>query len=101
MNEADTDIQTIQEAYQALSMIDVQYKLADPADQPALKDKRDQAFSAYSLARLHLLESQVTTTRNDLRKMKRIKAEVESAADTQALLAAMVKFAVFMARLAV
>lgn len=96
----DTDLQTLEAAAAAVTEIDRRYRLANINDQIKLKQKRDEAFAAYSLARLKLLEAGMVTTPADVTEMQRLKSEIDRAAVTQALIIAAARVVVFLAKMA-
>lgn len=96
----DTDMQTLAAAAAAVTEIDRRYRLASINDQIQLKQKRDEAFAAYSLARLKLLEAGMITTAADVTEMRRLKAEIDRAAVRQALIIAAARVVVFLAKMA-
>lgn len=97
----DTDLLVFQTASATVTEIDRRYRLANINDQIKLKPKRDEAFSAYALARLRLLEAGIITTAQDLADMRALKAEVDKAAVIQDLVIAAARVAVFLAKTAV
>lgn len=96
----DTDMQTLAAAAAAVTEIDRRYRLANINDQIQLKQKRDEAFAAYSLARLKLLEAGMITTAADVTEMQRLKADIDRAAVRQALIIAAARVVVFLAKMA-
>ena len=98
----DTDTKIFEEASRTVQDIDIKYRLLDhPDDQEDLAPARDAAWDSYSRARLNLLRPGVITTSEDLAKMKDLKNQVETAADTQDLIVAAIRVASFLARLAI
>lgn len=97
----DTDALTLQEASTAVSTIDQRYRAANINDKIKLKPKRDEAFNAYTAARLQLLEGGVITTQEDVDAMNDLRKEVEDAAETQALIVAAGRVVFFLAKFAV
>ncbi len=96
----DTDLQIFDAASSTVTEIDRRYRLANINDQIKLKPKRDEAFAAYSLARLTLLEAGIVTTAEDLREMRDLKSAVDRAAVTQDLVIAAARVAIFLAKTA-
>ncbi|HWA49766.1 MAG TPA: hypothetical protein VG742_15950 [Dongiaceae bacterium] len=96
----DTDLDTLKAAASSVMKIDQRYRRANVNDKIALKPERDRAFTAYSLARLKLLEDGVLTTAADLKKMQALKAEIDAAAAMQDLIIAAARVAAFLAKLA-
>lgn len=96
----DTDLELVEAAFSAVTEIDRRYRKATINDQIKLKPKRDEAFAAYSLARLKLLEAGIISTDQDLADMLALKAEIDRAAITQDLIIAAARVAIFLAKLA-
>ena len=96
----DNDALVLEDAGEVVSLLDVRYRSASFDDQVAIKPERDRAFSAYSAARLKLLQADVICTDADLEEMTRLRNEVRKAADKQSLVIAAAKVAVFLAKLA-
>lgn len=96
----DTDLKIFETASATVTEIDRRYRLANINDQIKLKPKRDEAFSAFSLARLKLLEAGVVTTAADLAEMQALKSAVDQAAVTQDLVIAAARVAIFLAKTA-
>jgi len=96
----DTDLARVEAASPAVTEIDRRYRKATINDQIKLKPKRDEAFAAYSLARLKLLEAGTISTDHDLADMLALKAEIDRAAITQDLIIAAARVAIFLAKLA-
>ncbi len=98
---SDTDAQTLKQAADAVLEIDMKYRILPSIDdKEALKPARDEAFSNYTAMRLKLLEEGVITAPRDVEDMKEIRAEIEKAAQTQTLISAAGKAAVFFAKIA-
>jgi hypothetical protein len=96
----DTDLQIFDTASSTVTEIDRRYRLANINDQIKLKQKRDEAFAAFALARLRLLEAGVITTAADLAEMRTLKAAVDRAAVIQDLVIAAARVAIFLAKTA-
>jgi hypothetical protein len=96
----DPDATFLKEAGDAVVTIDVQYRLASYAEQAEMRDKRDNAFSAYAMARNKLLAQGVIATDADIAEMRSIAAEVKQAADTASLVRAIGKAVTILARVA-
>ena len=98
---SDMDTLTLKEASNAVLELDVRYREIDNIDDKKdMKPARDQAFDAYSTARLKLLEEGVITGQTDLNEMKDLRSEVEHAANVQSLIVAAGRVAAFLTRLA-
>ncbi len=98
--DRDIDLDLVGAAFSPVTEIDRRYRKATIADQIKLKPKRDEAFAAYSLARLKLLEAGMISTDQDLADMRALKTEVDRAAVTQDLIIAAARVAIFLAKLA-
>jgi hypothetical protein len=82
----DNNDKVLDTATKALFIIGVRYRQADFNGKRRLRQKRDEAFSAYSLARLKLLEDEVICTDDDVRKMEEIRQQIKDAAEIENLL---------------
>jgi hypothetical protein len=82
---ADNDAKALKAAADALTEIDMRYRAASIDDKEDLKPARDAAFDAYSTARLTLLDDGVVATDADVAELERIRGEIATAAQTQAL----------------
>jgi hypothetical protein len=96
----DTDLQIFETASATVTEIDRRYRLSNINDQIKLKPKRDEAFSAFSFARLRLLEAGIMTDAQDLAEMQALKTAVDQAAVTQDLVIAAARVAIFLAKTA-
>lgn len=81
----------LNEAAKAVFIIGVKYRQADINGKQELRQPRDKAFSAYSIARLKLLENEIICTNEYVQKMKEIRQEIQQAAQTQTLIAAIAR----------
>ncbi len=66
----------------------------------ALKPQVDDAYERYSRARLNLLKEGVLATDEDVAEMRRIRAEIDQAATTQALVSGAIKLGLLLAKYA-
>lgn len=100
----DNDEIVLEDAKESAFQIDKAYRRAvragNLADVRELKPQVDQAFDAYSTARLNLMEAGMLATDDDVAQMRRIRAEIEQAADRQELVAGAIKLAAYLARFA-
>lgn len=96
----DNDARVLEDAADAVTVIDLEYRAADAGGRLALKTARDEAFRRYAEARLKLLADGVICNDADVEEMTRLRQEVKQAADTQALVQAAVKLTIFLARIA-
>ena len=100
----DNDEMVLEDAKEAAFALDKAYRRAvldydlDRIEQ--LKPKLDEAYDTYSQARLNLLEEGVVATDEDVAEMHRIRAEIDQAATTQALVMGAVRFAAFISKFA-
>jgi hypothetical protein len=63
-----------------------------------LKPQVDHAFKQYSQARLQLLQEGMLATEEDIGAMHRIRAEIDQAATTQALVQGAIRFVALLAK---
>jgi hypothetical protein len=98
-NGTDTDADVLRDAGNTATEIDVRFREADVNERRKLRKPRDDAFNEFSRARLQLMKTGMITTGADVQEMKAIKAEVDRAADNQALIIAVGRFVGFLARL--
>lgn len=78
----------LDEATKAVFIIGVRYRQADINGKQELRQSRDKAFSAYTIARFKLLKDEVVCTNEDVQEMEKIRQEIQQAAQTQTLIAA-------------
>ena len=76
--------------------LDIRYMEADVADKLAMKDELDEAFLAFSRARLRLLQNRVLCNSSCLQKIKEIRQEVEDAANSQQLIKGIIRLVGFL-----
>ena len=101
---ADNDEMVLEDTKEAAFTLDKAYRRAvtncdlDRIEQ--LKPKTDEAYDRYSRARLRVLEEGVMATDEDVAAMHRIRAEIDQAATTQALVLGAIRFAVFISKFA-
>lgn len=76
--------------------IDIRYMEAEVADKLAMKDELDEAFLAFSRARLRLLQNRVLCNSSCLEKIKEIRQEVEDAANSQQLIKGIIRLVSFL-----
>lgn len=96
----DSDVTVLDDAARSVAAIDARYRAADFNEKIELKPHVDAAFSAYSAARLNLLADGVVSSDADVGEMGDLKRKVTAAADTQSLIAAIVKLVAFLAKFA-
>lgn len=81
----------LQTATESIYGIGVKYRRANFNDKQKLRQERDKAFSAYSIARLKLLEDEVLCQPEDIAEMYEIRQEIATASTTQILLVAIAR----------
>ncbi|MBI4524789.1 MAG: hypothetical protein HY695_13380 [Deltaproteobacteria bacterium] len=100
----DNDEIVLEDAKEAAFALDKAYRRAiqeaDLARMTALKPQVDNAYDRYSTARLNLLKQGILATDEDVAEMHRIRAEIDQAATTQALVSGAIKLALFLAKYA-
>jgi hypothetical protein len=93
---ADNDEIVLEDAKEAAFTLDKAYRRAvlnaDFDKMTELKPQVDDAYDNYSLARLKLIEKETLTTDADVSEMCRIRAEIDQAATTQAIVAGGIAF---------
>lgn len=94
----DNDSEVLEDAAEAVLEIDLRYREADFQGKKRLKKRRDEAFRAYTRARLKLLADGTLCANEDVREMTGLRREIERAAGTQALLASSARLIAFLAR---
>lgn len=87
----DRDMLVLRDAGNAVTEIDIRYRVGDINVKRELRDAREQAFAAYSLARLALLRDGILTTEKDLEDMRDLKRQIDEAGDTQDLIVAVLQ----------
>ena len=99
---ADNDEIVLEDAKEAAFSLDKAYRRAmldaDLDRMSELKPRVDDAYDQYSRARLNLLKEGVLATDNDVADMRRIRADIDQAATTQALVKGAIKFFGFIAK---
>lgn len=76
--------------------IDIRYMEAEVADKLVMKDELDEAFLAFSRARLRLLQNRVLCNSSCFEKIKEIRQEVEDAANSQQLIKGIIRLVGFL-----
>lgn len=87
----DNNDNFLDEATKAIFIIGVKYRQADINGKQEIRQSRDKAFSAYSIARLKLLEDEVLCTNKDVEEMTGIRHEIQQAAQAQTLITAIAR----------
>lgn len=94
----NTDEIIITKAAATATSIDIKYKRASPTDKVLLKPERDKAFSAYTGARLTLLEEGTISNEADIEEMATIRKQVGNARKRQSLVIAIGRFVGFLTK---
>ena len=92
----DNDSIVLSDLGDTVTMVDVKYRLASPADRLDMKEQRDQALSAYPAARDRLLADGIICTEDHILKMRIIRAEIEAAAETQSTVEGLIRLVGFL-----
>ena len=92
----DNDSIVLKDLGETVTMIDVQYRLAEPADRIDMKEERDRALAEYGKARDKLLADGVICTDEHIVEMRKIKAEIEQAAKAQQIIQGMLRLVKFL-----
>ena len=99
---ADNDLIVLEDAKDAAFTIDKAYRRAirkrDLDAAMKLKPKVEDAYSALSAARLRLMEEGMLATDADVAEMRRLKAEIDEAAETQQMIEGAITMAKFLAK---
>lgn len=98
-NQLDNDAIVLEDLAATVVRIDIRYRLADFNDKVNLKPERDKAFSAYTQARLKLLEEGVLCSDKHVEEMQAIRQAVGQAKTTQSLIAGIGRLVGFLAAL--
>lgn len=98
---ADNDSIVLADLGETVTMIDVKYRLANPADRIDMKEDRDNAIAEYGVARDKLLADGVICSDMHIAQMRKIKAEIEHAAQNQEIILGIVKLVKFLRGFAV
>ena len=93
---SDNDSIVLKDLGETVTMIDVKYRLANPADRIDMKEERDKALAEYGVARDRLLAEGVICTDEHIVEMRKIKAEIEQAAQTQQMIQGIVSLVKFL-----
>lgn len=96
----DRDSEALRLASAAVTEIDVAYRVADAIGKEALAEARDQAWSAYALARGRLLTDGVLATEGDLAQLRDLSKELDNAAQVADIARGAIHLAGFLGRLA-
>ena len=86
----DNDAVVYTDAKEAASALDLQYRRAVRKEEwnkaDALKPSVDEAYAEVSRARIKLLEPGTIASDSDLADMRKIRADIEAAAETQVMI---------------
>lgn len=77
--------------------LQVKYRAASLDERLVLRPQLDELLERYATYQVKLLENGVITTDAELREMEAIRGEIDQAAATQQLIAALARTAVFVA----
>lgn len=98
----DNDVIVLEDAKDAAFTLEKEYRRAllkgDLAAATEIKLRLEEVFDNYSRARLNLLKEGMIATEADVAEMRRIKAEIDLAADKQQLIEGAIRFAGFLAK---
>ena len=101
---ADNDEIVLEDAKEAAFILDKEFRRAvlnaDLDRMADLQPQVEQTNEQLSLARLRLLQEGVLATDEDVAEMRRIRADIDQAATTQALIAGAIRFVAFIAKFA-
>lgn len=99
---ADNDEIILEDAKEAAFSLDKAYRRAvrnaDLDSITTLKPHLEGAYDRYSQARLNLLKKGVLATDEDVTEMRRIRADIDQAASTQAIVEGAIRFVGFIAK---
>ena len=73
----DNDSIVLKDLGETVTIIDVQYRFAEPADRIDMKEKWDRALAEYGAARDKLFAEDVICTDEHIVEIRKIKAEIE------------------------
>jgi hypothetical protein len=79
--------------------LDIRYMETDEAGKLAMKDELDEAFLAFSRARLRLLQNRVLCNTSCIQQMSNIRQEIHAAAETQTLIQGIIRWIGFLVKL--
>ena len=94
---ADNDSVMLEQLGFAVVDLQVKYRAASLADRLALRPKLDELLENYATYQVKLLDDGIITTEAELQDMQAIRDAIDQAADTQKLIAALARTAVFIA----
>ena len=94
---ADHTDALIAETERAVEEVDAKYNAASIDEKEDLKAARDEAYTARARARRKQLAAGVVVTEQDVEDMKALRAEIEAAADEQAVIEGVGKIAMLIA----
>ena len=101
---ADNDLVVLEEAKDAAFALDKAYRRAvregDMDTAIELQPKVNDAYTTLSSARLNLLDAGVIATDADVAEMRRIKSEIDNAADKQQMIEGAIRIIGFLVKFA-
>ncbi len=93
----DNDTQMLEAMGNAVVDLQVKYRNSPLPDRMLMRPTLEQLLADYGDYQLRLIKEGVVTTNADLAEMRAIQAEIDGAADTQKLVAALVRTVAFVA----
>jgi hypothetical protein len=95
---ADNISKVIEDTEAVVEEVDARYHAGTIDDKEDLHDARNDAYTARAKARRRQIQDGVEVTDNDVTEMRELRAGIERAADTQAMIAAVGRVAGFVAQ---
>lgn len=96
---ADNNKLALQTLASTMEELDIRYMEADEAGKLAMQDELDEAVLAFSRTRLRLLRKRVLCNSSCLEQIRDIRQEIQTAAETQALIQGIIRLLGFLVRL--
>lgn len=93
---ADDNVLALKTLTATMEELDIRYMEAEVSDKLEMKDELDEAFLAFSRARLRLLQSRALCNTSCLKKIQDIHQEVENAANSQQLIKGIIRLVSFL-----
>ena len=93
----DNDTIMLNELSAKVSTLDIKYKMSSFEDQAVLGPQLAELWNDWVTFRIKLMKAGVITTNEDLEAMETIKAEIDAAADRQAMILAIARTIAFIA----
>ena len=95
---ADNISRVIEDTEAVVAQIDARYRAGTIDEKEDLHDARNDAYTARAKARRRQIHGDVIVTDADVAEMKELRAEIEHAADNQAVVSAVGRVAGFVAQ---